>query len=262
MTTKRHTSKLFRDFESRFGAELSRVNVMASSTAIFDATSALMLLANAKVYTSQRVSILAAVSPSSHHMEESSTFGDVLDLVHHYSVATVVRQCDNNVLLQENHGPTTNTTRHVASGSASVRHGSSNDRQRVNDERGGMTEEQMQAAIKTSVCKKCGKYGHWFSDRREDGSLPNDFSSSTAPIVNNSDKKHMPLMQNNGTTDKKNLNTMTFNNVKMKIHTNSSEGKRHDVDDEQIGPLVDSGAPYSAVGNIELAVVSCMLMPD
>lgn len=67
---------------------------------------------------------------------------------------------------------------------------------------------------------------------------------------------------NNGTNNSKNKNTMKFSNAKMKIHAGSLVVKQHDENDDQIGRLVDSGAPYSAIGIIKLAVLSRVFMRD
>lgn len=56
---------------------------------------AVMLLANSNVDSGQRVSILAAASPSADVVNHNNTTDKMLKLVFYDSVATVMRQCDN-----------------------------------------------------------------------------------------------------------------------------------------------------------------------
>lgn len=95
ITTNRYDNESFRDFESRFGAQLSRFNALASHTAVVDSISAPMLFANASVVSSQRVSIFGAASPSFNATQISKSTDELLKLVHYNDVATVIRNAMN-----------------------------------------------------------------------------------------------------------------------------------------------------------------------
>lgn len=94
ISTIRNVYKSFHDFEVRFCAHLPRFNALASKTAISEAMSARMLLANANVVFGQPVSILAAAPPSTNLAIDSNSIDSLLELVHYESVTTVLRQSD------------------------------------------------------------------------------------------------------------------------------------------------------------------------
>lgn len=72
--------------------------------------SALILLVNANVDTSQRVSILAVASPSSDIFDYTDSIDKMLTLVHYDAVATVMRQCND----QRSYGTNANIISHSA----------------------------------------------------------------------------------------------------------------------------------------------------
>lgn len=109
-----------------------------------------MLLSNAVVDYSKRISILAAASP---------------------------RQCDN-------HHTNNAMVWTMNSSSALVPPESDNDYRKAKGKRfNKMTRDQVILAKNTSPCKRCGNYGHWFEDHNKDDSSPNNMPSSTSPIV-------------------------------------------------------------------------------
>lgn len=95
MTTERSTNESYRNFESRSNAQLARFDSPATGASISESIFALMLLSNAAVESSQRVSILASAAPSSSIVNSYFFTNDLLKLVHYESVATILRQCDN-----------------------------------------------------------------------------------------------------------------------------------------------------------------------
>ena len=64
ITTKRGTSETFRNFESRYAAQISKYNANGNSIQFSEALSALMLLSNSGIDDSQRISILSSVATS------------------------------------------------------------------------------------------------------------------------------------------------------------------------------------------------------
>eukprot|EP00171_Calliarthron_tuberculosum_P005351 IDg5351t1 len=57
-----------------------------------------MLLANSAVDSSQKIAVLAAAAPSNINEQATTTTSDYLQAVSYYSVASVLRQCDNSNL--------------------------------------------------------------------------------------------------------------------------------------------------------------------
>lgn len=183
MSTKRNSNESFRDFELRFDAQLSRFNSLATHASLTDSISALMLLANATVDSSQRVSILAAASLSANLVNPNDSADSMLKLVKYESVASVLRQCDisrTNVV----------TTRTIATSSANASMRESDTRKSAGRSYNKMTGEQVIKAKNTSPCMRCGKYGHWLGDHKDDGSLHKDTPNSSKPIVSDRDKSN------------------------------------------------------------------------
>lgn len=122
-----------------------------------------------------------------------------------------------------------------------------------------MTREQVIAAKNSSPCKRCGQFGHWYGDHCDDGSLPAHVSSSPSPIVNQSNSKFIDLKQ----TEKSDVNNkvLKFNNSTALTELSIASSDPNALDAISNGPLVDSGAPYSAIGIVELAVVAAVILP-
>lgn len=95
MSTRTNPSESFRDFELKFNSQLSRFNSLATNASLTDSISALMLLANAMVDSSQRVSILAAASPTANLADLNDSTDGMLSMVKYECIATVLRQYDN-----------------------------------------------------------------------------------------------------------------------------------------------------------------------
>lgn len=259
MSTKRGSIETFRDFEMRFSAQLSRLNGIACHAAISDTMSALMLLANASAGAGQRVSILAAASPFSDAVEQTSTTDSMLELVHYDAVATVVRQCDD-------HFNANNRT--LSSDSAAFHrrnrpfHPKRNNSDRTNDRRQRMTPDQIKKANNINCCNKCGKLGLWFGDHHQDGSLPDGVMSSPTPITDEDKSNDGAADDGKSTRGNNASNTITFNNA-----TAFTGSTAHHINNDKsnalnIGPLVDGGGPYSAIGAVELDLLSCYALPN
>ena len=79
LNLKRGSNEMFKNFESRFEAQVSKFNAHSTVTKIPEALTALLLLANSNVYDSQRISVLAAASPGSG--ENDSTMDTYLQAI-------------------------------------------------------------------------------------------------------------------------------------------------------------------------------------
>lgn len=101
-------------------------------------------------------------------------------------------------------------------------------------------------------CKKCGRFGRWASDHAKDGSVPDGVLSNEAPIpTTNGDKPVLPER------------SITFNcaNLDSRLSFMSSTPSNVSILPPSPGPLVDTGAPYSAIGYLQLAEISPLILP-
>lgn len=96
LTTKKGETKGFSNFEHRFQAQLSKFNSHFVEREMFAALTAFLLLGNAIVDSSQRISSLAACSPQSVSVVDAT---DAFNTVSYDSVASIVRQCERPKLL-------------------------------------------------------------------------------------------------------------------------------------------------------------------
>lgn len=81
LSTRRNTNESFRNFESRFTAQLAKFNSYGSSTKLPKSQSPLMLSSNAAVESSQRISVLAAASPDPSKFTHVSAMEDYMKAV-------------------------------------------------------------------------------------------------------------------------------------------------------------------------------------
>ena len=81
LLVRRENNEQFNDFEMRFGAQLSKFNSLGSSVSLSGSIAGLVLLANADVDSSQRISILAAAAPSDSSLTMASSTNDFIKSV-------------------------------------------------------------------------------------------------------------------------------------------------------------------------------------
>lgn len=114
-------------------------------------------------------------------------------------------------------------------------------------------------------CTRCGKYGHWYNDHEADGSLKPGVMSAEKPTLENSSKK--PELYS---TQKKNDggNTVQFNTARPSSSStviastiSLSDSSNSKPDCEEIGPLLDDGASYSAIRIEELGALPTSILP-
>ena len=93
LSMKRGSTETFRNFESRFLAQVSRLNSTSTSSKLPEALRAFMLLANSSVDNGQRISVLAAASNGT-SIDSNASTDEYLNAVQYEKVASVLRQCD------------------------------------------------------------------------------------------------------------------------------------------------------------------------
>lgn len=120
-----------------------------------------------------------------------------------------------------------------------------------------MTRDQIKQANNLDSCNRCVKFGHWLSDHLQNRSLPDGVMSSLTPIKDDDKSNNGGANDGQSKQDSNANNTIGFKNGSTAHHINNDK-----VNALKIGPLVDSGAPYSAVGAVELALPSCYALPN
>ena len=114
-----------------------------------------------------------------------------------------------------------------------------------------LSPEELADLKRKSRCNACHKFGHWSSEHNADGSLPATVRSTDKPSYSNSTGDQSAQQK-----------TMTFNMVHVSQVPVGSSSKSNLITNVTIGPLLDDGAPYSAIGLHELKIISMDLLPN
>lgn len=238
MNTKRNHTESFKNFESRFQAQVSRLNAHGSEAKLSESLVAFALLANADVDNNQRVSVLANAAPRGSTLSSHATTNDYLEAVSYEAIASVLRQCDKMKL-----GNGDSSSRALSSNAAhNASHSGSQQRRPTSQGNGPRrTPEQLARLKARTKCHKCRKWGHWRYDHKEDGSLKPGVKAFDAPPQQENSEENV-LRFNMATLAAKNKNTISVSN--------------------QTGPLLDDGAPYSGIGSTELKLIAELVCPE
>lgn len=95
LTTKREYSESMKGFELRFAAGVAKFNGISESTKLSECLTSLMLISNAEVTDSESVSVLASAASSSDFEDSATTSNEeFLTSISYSSVASVVKQCE------------------------------------------------------------------------------------------------------------------------------------------------------------------------
>lgn len=84
-----------------------------------------------------------------------------------------------------------------------------------------MTREEMQWAKNTSVCKRCGAYGHWYGGHEVEVQLRSRSLSRSNPISTASQKNHSAV-----SISEKNQNTFPFPAESSADHNEAAKNER------------------------------------
>lgn len=96
LSCKRSNSESYLNFEGRFAPPLAKLNRNGKATQLPESLTAIMLLTNAAVENSQRVSVLAAAAPSDPKLTNQCSTDDFLKAVSYCSISSVLSQCDKS----------------------------------------------------------------------------------------------------------------------------------------------------------------------
>lgn len=156
MSIHRGETEPLKNFESRFEAQLSKFNPLGSSVSLPKSISALVLLANLKVDSSQRISILAAAAPKESNLSTRASIEDYVKAVKYEAISSLLRQC---------HRPTNGDY----SSKLTVNWAFQPHLRPRNSRK--MSHGQLIEMKGKTKCGKCGKYGHWYAEHESDGRL-------------------------------------------------------------------------------------------
>ena len=250
-STRRKPNESFKTFEKRFTAALSKFNSIANATKLPPCITALMLLSNSSVDHNQRVSILAAIAPNNDQFSEDSSNDDYLSVVTYNSVASVVKQCDRSEPQQSN--LSLNASSGLFNKGASSNASRSPHRSR----------RPPVSMLLKYPCDLCRQYGHWKPSHRTDNSLrhPCIPSFKTSEEFAAHLNKNNPAHRKSQPRSDSKRNTVSFN---MAVLSGSSTSVSQNDENiyiygnhqaNNLGPLLDDGAPYSAIGFVELQLL-------
>ena len=256
LSTRRNPNENLKNFELRFAASVTKFNSLSDTTKLPQCITALMLLSNSGIDHSQRISVLAAAAPTGNNLTDSSTNDQFLAAVTYKQVASVVKQCNSGSsstsgeTLVGNYGGPTNETNRNGNGNG------------YNKGKGkfGFKKPPL-SVLKRKPCIQCKKFGHWKDSHASDGTLPNG-----TPAFDTAQKFIESLKHNHGSGASEggnsnpngSKNTLTFNNACLtgnSCNHNGNSANRNNCSNDVLGPLVDDGAPYSAIGYIELQLL-------
>lgn len=265
LSTRRNQNESVKNFETRFEAQLSRFKSHGAGS-IPDSLIALMLLSNAEIEDNQRVSILAAsVNSLDSSITQTESVENMLSKVKYSSIAAVLRQCDR-LKSTNNSGSSQSLAANNANGYTIGGRNSHNNRKNGNNSHwnnGGSRKSPAELALLKNkypckLCKRKGltRYGHWSPDHNPDGSLNTDVVSSDKPIVQNESQNGGQSGQPNKRIALGFTSSLQSNNT---LHCNIASTVTSSFD---AGPLVDDGAPYSAIGEVEVQLLRNQLSTD
>lgn len=163
LSTCRHNDENVEILESRFEAQLSRINSHGAWT-ILESLTALTKLSNANLEDSQRVSVLAA-SVSNVPGIDGGTAPSSASHWRKGNITAVLRPCDKSKpsASHNNGNSTLNANRGGGVNGTNGRNQRDADSQR--------TPEQMATLKDKFECHRCHLYGHWANEHNPDGTL-------------------------------------------------------------------------------------------
>ena len=236
MRTKQGDNETFKNFETRFDSQVSRFNASCKGSELPPALFSFLLLANSRIDTSQRISIISSALPRETDIVDKEA-KDILAMIKYDDIATVVRACDEPKKLLQT--PRASHVMAVTTVSSPRYHRKKRQKQRLNP-------EQLADLKSKSICRICKKKGHWASDQE-----PCRSADAKQIFGNRNSDAAETKISGGSANDRKGI--LHFNMVSLSSSRNSIEVP---------GPLVDDAAPYSGLGIVELQALHPQLIPE
>lgn len=182
-----------------------------------------MMMANANLDAQQKISVLAASSPSDAAISATATTDDFIKAIKYESIASVIRQCEKQSVDTLNASTSTTLRRSVFRTRGARR-----------------TPQEIEALKQNSQCRKCNQWGHWHSDHFDGGSLKPGTKSRKSKESTDAGKKTQ--------------NGLSFNMATLSGIESALNGR--------VGPLCDDGAPYCGIGLTEFELIQPYVASD
>lgn len=180
---------------------------------------------------------------------------DMIKPVEYEAIASVIRQCDNGSSTLSHESSLANRTA-LSSNAVNNPKPSSADKNRSTSRGCTMNPEQLCLYRLKIRCNSCGKFGYFASDHNAIGSVKNGLPSNDALLATD----------NNRHKAGNNIGVLDFGIVSPAPAHGPSKSVSHIVstfstnqNPPTFGPIVDGGAPYSAIGATELCVLRSSL---
>lgn len=276
---KRNENETFKSFENRFQALTSKFHAHGAELALGEPILAFLLIHAAGISDHQRISIVSSLSSNlelgvKEEDGKKKTDAAMITSIKYESVASILRQCERD----RTQPAATPLDAHSGSPAPSGGGGGNSGGRGKRKGGGGggrkkrMTAEEIRTHKLNSQCHFCSakgltRYGHWATDHNPDGSLSPNFPSLERPANANAATAGQAVHdgEKNGNQNDKPEVGMTFmatlssSSVLHAASTNSST----DSDTKKtaaFGPLVDDGAPFSALGEVEMRTLKSSLI--
>ena len=234
LKTKQAESDSFKNFETRFDAQICKLNASCEGAELPSALVSFLLLANSRIDTAQRVSILSSAVPTGSVVSDEDSYPEILSSISYPDIAAVLRACDEPRRPMQ-------TQRYVqgmsaqSTGRVNERHG----RQKQK-----LTPEQLADLKRKSRCNRCKQLGHWATEGSKCPKSPEYSAQKPTGSSSRSGKVDKPVVSSTGT-----------------LHFQMADVREFGESDVP-GPLVDNAAPYCALGIVELKALSPQILPD
>lgn len=96
--------------------------------------------------------------------------------------------------------------------------------------------------------------GHWYMDQEQDGSLRTSVTSLEPSPTSGYNHHDRPIKNyrrdKNPNNDRKHRSTV-FNTPRLSTNTKGFTVQSHTSSAPSLGPMIDNGAPYSAIDKVE-----------
>lgn len=192
---------MYKNFKVRSSAQVSKFNPLGSSVALSEATAALILLGNADVNSAQRISILAAASHNNITLSTNASVHEFVRSVRYEKIASVACQSAHPRNSDFRHG-CANASNNASALNANAAHASTLNLIRSASKSGSfslpqdprstlrMSSKEVQPAKRNRICSRRGKYGHWYADGYNNGSLKDNILAENKPVTNARSSNH------------------------------------------------------------------------
>ena len=252
LQTIRGSNESFVNYESRFEAAVCRNQGATSS--LPESLVGFIMITNARLEDTQRVSVLSAVAPKS-DVEETSheNVSVLLNKIKYEDSASIIRSFDK----VQSHASTSHPANSFTLAANSSHYRPPPHYRAPRTPNGKLryrrSPEQLASLKKVSTCKSCKQKGHWAGDK--------ECNNSNNDVTQDLERRIEPK-PNRGSTG-----TVTFHMVSLSNNHDteiSSSICQHAYHGEkiQLGPLIDDGAPYSGMGLEEFLELKDTIMPS